>query len=101
MADSGRGRLNKRSEARCGEGEFLRLAVVGVAKRKSEEMLTHPGSEEAGGEPAELGVGPTQRNNHEERRRDKGDTDERRTEQAVVHVAEVNAECAASGPGII
>ena len=49
MTDSGRARRDKRVEARRGEGEFLRLAVVGLAKRKSKEMLTHPGGEEAGG----------------------------------------------------
>jgi len=32
LADSGRGGLNKWVEARRGEGEFLRLAVVGLAK---------------------------------------------------------------------
>src|ERR1700756_542712 len=49
-ADSGRESRNKRVEARRGEGEFPRLAVVGLAKRKSEEMMTHPGCEEAGGD---------------------------------------------------
>ena len=42
--------LSKRVNAGRGEGEYLGLAVVGVAKRKSEEMLAHPGREEAGGD---------------------------------------------------
>src|ERR1700676_114957 len=42
--------MNRWVEARRGEGEFLRLAVVGLAKRKSKEMLTHPGGEEADGD---------------------------------------------------
>ena len=46
-----------------------------------------------------MGIGPAQRDDHQERRQDEGDTDERGAEHAVVNVAEINAELCGERPG--
>jgi len=48
--DSGRGGSYKRVGAGLGKGEYLGLAVVGVAKRNTGKMAAHPAGEESGGD---------------------------------------------------
>ena len=84
----------------CGEsytGQFVRAHRDDSDHRGAYaiEDCLHPG------EAAKLRVGPAERHNHQERRQDKSDTGRRCTDDAVMDVAEINAELCGERIGII